>query len=328
MLSIEMDIFEGKGISHGLPFHDPVFQAWFVGVPVSYFAMKFAFRAFDWWPLYTRKGTRTSDIMAFMYSALWPIIWMGVSGVIIRFDLFGMDEYESLMKDPYYGYSEYCLHNLIYPMMSFQGWNLMLCFFNKDLNDIYMIIHHFLTTSLAYFGLHPYLHGGSVFFFGIAECTNILLTAYDAFKYLNFHASQAKLMLNASDPKKESEGKITKENQALLDSKAVSNETLQILSVNPEDNYPVLFSISKYGFAVAFVGVRIIWWPPVSYQFWLDSYDILMTGKAHSEFVVGFFLVANLFLTVLQFIWLRLILQSAGILPKAAKEKDKGQKSE
>ena len=47
-----------------------------------------------------------------------------------------------------------------------------------------MIIHHTLVAILAYFGLHPYVHADAMFFFGVAELTNIPLTVMDVFKYL------------------------------------------------------------------------------------------------------------------------------------------------
>ena len=49
--------------------------------------------------------------------------------------------------------------------------------------------------------------------------------------------------------------------------------------------------------------VRLIIWPWISYPFWQDSIALLRSGTAHSNFVVGFFLVANIFLTGLQFVW-------------------------
>ena len=60
----------------------------------------------------------------------------------------------------------------------------------SDLFDEAMIGHHFVTGSLAYFGLHPYLHYYGMFYFGIAELTNIPLTIMDVFKYFKHWADK------------------------------------------------------------------------------------------------------------------------------------------
>ena len=69
-------------------------------------------------------------------------------------------------------------------MIFYQGWNLLLCFYCADLRDMAMIIHHALVTVLAYTGLYPYVHSDAMFFFGVAELTNVPLTIIDIFKYL------------------------------------------------------------------------------------------------------------------------------------------------
>jgi hypothetical protein len=267
------------GLDQGLPFHDAIFLSWFIGVPALYGLCKYSFRALDWWSFPTRAGERTSDIMAFEIVCLISVCYMGISGLISYFCLFGVNEYEYLMEDRFYRQSDFCLNHLIYPMICFQGWNLVLCFMNKDLNDPNMIIHHFLTTSLAYFGLHPYLHGGSIFFFGVAECTNIPLTVYDIFKYMK--------------------------------------------PAKWQEKFPIAFQVSQYSFAASFIVIRTIVWPMISWPFWIGSVELLRNGTAHNTFVVGFFLMANVFLTLLQFFWLKLILQSVGIISKGGKAKAK-----
>lgn len=82
--------------------------------------------------------------------------------------------------------------------------------------------------------------------------------------------------------------------------------------------------ISRVVFAVSFIIIRLIMWPYVSYDFWIGSFDLLKTGKAHSNFVVAFFLFANLFLTGLQFLWGSKIF---GFLFKSGKKKEDKKKS-
>ena len=49
--------------------------------------------------------------------------------------------------------------------------------------------------------------------------------------------------------------------------------------------------------------VRLVWWPIVSFGFWQLSLEALRTGSAKNSAVVGVFLVGNVFLTGLQFLW-------------------------
>jgi hypothetical protein len=90
------------------------------------------------------------------------------------------------------------------------------------------------------------------------------------------------------------------------------------------EKYPLLYNISKNSFAIGFFIVRIFIWPCVSYDLWFGCQDLLKTNKAHSRFVVNYFLFSNLFLTFLQFYWGYLILRKA--LGGGGKEKAKENK--
>ena len=67
--------------------------------------------------------------------------------------------------------------------------------------------------------------------------------------------------------------------------------------------YTFLFNLAQYGFGISFIVIRLGMWPLISYEFWKGSISLLQTGKAHSSLVVITFLVANIFLTGLQFLW-------------------------
>merc|ERR1712000_271943 len=75
--------------------------------------------------------------------------------------------------------------------------------------------------------------------------------------------------------------------------------------------YPGVYSVAKYLFVSGFFLIRIIVWPFFSYELWFGCQDLLLTNTAHSNFVVIFFLGANLFLTGLQFYWGYLIIRKA-----------------
>lgn len=265
------------GVAHGIDFNNSVFLAWFIGTPVVYFAQVILFRAMGLWDFPTRKGGRTSDIMAFLFSALISVTYLGVAGAIASYDLFGVNESTTLNADMFYTRSQFVEDHLIYPMITFQGWNVLLCFFSPDLRDPAMIGHHLATASLGFLGLAPYLHGAGLFFFGLAEISNIPLTVYDIFKY------------------------------------QVKNGW--------QESYAGLFKLSQVTFALSFIILRLIMWPIKSWTFWNGSIELLQSGKAHSQFAVGFFLIANIFLTFLQFMWGWTIIKF--LLPSKPKAKSK-----
>jgi hypothetical protein len=72
-----------------------------------------------------------------------------------------------------------------------------------------------------------------------------------------------------------------------------------------------MYSLSRLVFASSFFLIRLIFWPMVSFELWFGCQDLLRSNQAHSNFVVGFFLFANLFLTGLQFYWGYLIIRKA-----------------
>lgn len=195
--------------------------------------------------------------MAFEIVAGICVTYLGIVGTLGLFHLYDKFDMTDLENDRFYGRAQFVEDHLIMPMLSYQGWNALLCFFNADLRDPAMIGHHIATFSLAYFGLNPYVHYYALFFFGFAEMTNIPLTLVDIFKYFP----------------------------------------------DLKEKYPTLNEICRISFAVSFIIIRLFVWPYISYYFWVGSLDVLNSGKAHSSMVVIVFLVANLFLTGLQFFW-------------------------
>jgi hypothetical protein len=124
-----------------------------------------------------------SDIMAFEIVAGLCVTYLGVVGTLAMFHLYPEFDMTELEKNKFYGQAQFVEDHLIMPMLSYQGWNVLLCLVNADLRDPAMIGHHIATFSLAYFGLNPYVHYYALFFFGFAEMTNIPLTLVDIFKY-------------------------------------------------------------------------------------------------------------------------------------------------
>ena len=175
-------------MDHSVPMTFP-FIAWGVGVPVAHVLLIVLFRTMGLWDFKTRKGSRASDIMAFEIVAGLCCCYLAAVGCIAWFRPEGLvpeswaTEFATIDNDKFYGHAQFVEDHLIAPMLGYQVWNLLLCFISKDLMDPAMIGHHLITGSLAFIGLHPYLHWYGLFFFGFAEITNVPLTLVDIFKY-------------------------------------------------------------------------------------------------------------------------------------------------
>lgn len=274
------------GLDHGIDFTNKYFLAWFIGVPVAYLLLAGTFRALGWWNFKLQvmkkkklqdSTTRASDDMAFELVAGFCVTYLAAAGFIGSYSLFGVDDFPKLMSNEFYGDSEFVRNHLIYPMINYQGWNVVLCLTLEVLGDPNMIGHHIVTGSLAYLGLHPYLHLRGLYFLGIAEVTNIPLTVYDVCKKFD-----------------------------RLGWKSTG-----------------IYELSQATFAISFIIFRLILWPYYCIPFWMGSVELLTSGRAHSPFVVVYFLLSNVFLTGLQVFWGQQIvvglLQVLGIMKKPIK---------
>ena len=108
-------------MDHGIDVSNPYFIVWTAGVPVSYFFFVLLFRGLGLWKEPTRRGSRSSDIMAFQIIAGLCCVYLAFGGFIAYFELFGVKAYSLVVKDKYYGRSEFIENHLLYPMMSYQG---------------------------------------------------------------------------------------------------------------------------------------------------------------------------------------------------------------
>lgn len=174
-----------EGLDHGIPWTFNT-MVWCFGIPLAYFGLCHLFRQMKLFPGVARKGSDLNDVMAFEFVAGFCVVYLSMSGCYCLFNINNNGIVAALNSgdNRVYNSSDFIQDNLAIPMMFFQGWNLLLCFWCADLRDLTMIIHHLLVTILAYMGCAPYIHLEAVFFFGVAELTNIPLTMIDIFKYL------------------------------------------------------------------------------------------------------------------------------------------------
>jgi len=59
----------------------------------------------------------------------------------------------------------------------------------------------------------------------------------------------------------------------------------------------------RTAFGISFLLVRVVIWPCLSVLFWADVYAALRGGRVHHFAATAFLLIANIFLTGLQFMW-------------------------
>lgn len=254
----------------------PTLGFWSTLIPSLHVITLLLFRFFNLYSQPTRRGSRSSDIIATEITSTICVVWFSAVGVIGYFHLFGYTDGHDLSLSPFYGYSTLVHHHLITPMLVYQIWNLIACLLHNEYRDLPSLAHHFVTAWLAYCGFHPFAHYYALFYFGIAELTTIPLNIVNSFKNVP----------------------------------------------NLQQSYPLFYSNIRTLFAGSFLIIRTIWWPVVSYGLFMGCVDLLSSQKAHSTFVVCYFLFSNLFLTSLQFYWGYLILINVMKGSKESKKKD------
>jgi len=222
---------------------------------------------------------RNAGVIARLSMSTILMAWFGYEGVRIALEMGPVTMGGEYMKEGAvvaYGAERVYLFNagsqrLSMIQTAFQLKNLVDTISHSD--GIVFVLHHIATASLAVSGLYPYLHIYAPFFFGISELSTAVLC----------------LLAMFGDESK------------------------------PEMGVPALgelFPATKDAvgtvFAILFIVFRVLLWPWVSYHFWLDSLAVLgQPEHLHSAAVVYGFLGANIFLTILQLVWLSEIVAAA-----------------
>lgn len=160
------------------------FKSWFYLVPISYLFLVCLFRSLGLFDFKTWKGSRASDILAFELIAGFSVTYLGVWGLICKFNLLDLEDLRQIStSSDFYARSTTIENHIIYPMMVFQSWNVLLCFVCRDLRDPAMIAHHIITAMCSSFALHPCMQYYSISTLGLTELSGIPLTVIDIFKF-------------------------------------------------------------------------------------------------------------------------------------------------
>jgi len=297
-------LWGGRPINHDHAFNrikdSEIGMFWIILCPAVNIFLALLFRALGWWPDNSRNGSRKSDVMAFEITAFMCVCYVAYYG-ILAYVGWGDEPniYDDLTNhaDGKYAVSKYVEDKFIFPMLGYQIWNFFACFLLVEFRSVSMVGHHVATGFLAYLGLEGgYLHRECLFYFGLAEFTNVPLTFVDVFKYFKEYITE--YSHDESGEKRK-------------------NPQYSTFCVALEDYSSKIFGIS-------FIALRLIMWPIVTYYFWVSSMDLLQTGKANPPSAVLAFLVCNVFLTGLQFMWgdiiVRRVLCKFGVLEPPKKE--------
>ena len=129
--------------------------------------------------------TMTILIVFALFNSL-HVAFFGVVGTIAWLDIEQLGtgwSYRVLEDNKFYGNADFVQNYLIIPIMMYQFWNTVLCFILSDIRDPIMIVHHILTGMLAFSATHPFACYYALFFFGLAESTQLPLTVLDIFDH-------------------------------------------------------------------------------------------------------------------------------------------------
>jgi hypothetical protein len=229
-------------------------------------------------------GTRSlvADIVAFNVVSVYFAIYTSMVGLRAWFDgraaAIGLTTWDRL-----YSHSPAC-ERLCTMIAGYEFFNLLSVLAIPEYGSFSFISHHAITCLLGILGLYPYLHYYSIFFFGVASFSSIPLCFGEMFKAAG-HA-------HLED--------ITKPFFALMVS---VGEALQrpSLSLTPWNSRPVL---TGHHVPTQFLAIRTAYWPFVSSGFWRDCLWALKdTRRVHSYGAFALMMLANVFLTGLQFYW-------------------------
>jgi hypothetical protein len=173
---------------------NPFFQGWIVALPVAYILISGAFRLLNAFPHTLPLGTRASDYVTFDIVAGSTLTFMSYVGFTAWFTLHGHEaefSHFTVVDNKFYGEADFITNHLIIPMLCYQIWNTVICILLPDLRKPVMILHHIVTASLAYGCTYPYGAYYTIFFFGVAESTNVPLTLLDIMEKLNWDKKYA-----------------------------------------------------------------------------------------------------------------------------------------
>ena len=152
------------------------------------------------------------------------------------------------------------------PVLAFQTWNFIVCALHKDLRAWLMLLHHALVVLFCVLALHPFLHAGCVFFYGVLEVSSLFLAAVSIFK-----------VLNRGDPE----------------------FTARFASIN--SLVRALFAVSFGAIRIVAWPFFCHWYWTTCMQRW--SVPAHQPGALHSHAVVAVFLGGNAIMTMMQLQW-------------------------
>ena len=163
----------------------PVLICWCTFVPLLHITLVSVFRLLDFLPQLSRKGCRSSDIVALEIVSSVCVVWVAVAGTLGFFNFFEVvDNLDIYTTGKFYSRSIFVEENLVIPMLSYQLWNLVACILHNEYRDVATIGHHVVTAGLAYCGFAPYAQYYALFYFGVAEVTTIPLNIMTIFKHV------------------------------------------------------------------------------------------------------------------------------------------------
>ena len=155
-----------------------------VAVPLSYVLIRmFLMASGDHYVpagVKTKLGMSMRDYVCFTLVAGIFCVWIAGAGIILYFDLFGVnDQYTILAEDTFYARSTFVENHIFLPMFVFPGYNTVFSLLFQQTRDTVMIIHHISAVLTAVVAMAPFLQHDAFFFFGMAEISNIPLTWID-----------------------------------------------------------------------------------------------------------------------------------------------------
>lgn len=137
--------------------------SWFIVIPSCWILQAIAYRLFNLWATKSRKGSRTSDLLAFNFTCgLLPssflfflfqcrfnptfmmAMFAAVGLAVTYFSIAGLvaffgSTWTRLGSDKFYARDSFVENHLLLPMLIYQVWNTVFCISLKEMRDFSMI---------------------------------------------------------------------------------------------------------------------------------------------------------------------------------------------
>ena len=153
---------------------------WCLILPSSYYLIINYFKKNNLFQNKSQYGTYQYELISHLIITTCCVIYLSISGIFLFY----------IYNDLIYSYKHIFIKNIhienhiLIPMFFYQFWNYINSLFIKDLNSIFLLLHHLFVVILCYYTMLPFMQYITIYFFGLIEISNIFLSWIELTDYI------------------------------------------------------------------------------------------------------------------------------------------------